>query len=226
MLVDFAPSVSEADRLGIEAAALGSGIADAWLSPDGRLLARDDGALLLDTQLDARAPSPAGPTLADVLVADGSGATESVPENVVVSVLTRIGCTATVQAAGPETHLVIGRDGSWRAGALAGAFQADTITLIGASNRESARLAALAEIRRQMDSQREELRHFEDQDTSIATSLARLESERAGLPPDDEVRRLYGEAQDAASRTVSAAAEVRTAITRTPPRSATIHRAG
>ncbi len=56
MLIDFAPSVTAADRLGIEAAAIGSGIADAWLSPDGRLQSAD-GKLLLDVQLDI---SPAG----------------------------------------------------------------------------------------------------------------------------------------------------------------------
>ncbi len=216
MLVDFDPSVSEADRLGIEAAALGSGIADAWLSPQGRLLAGDDGELLLDTQLDAWASSHPGPTLADVLVADEGGTTAGVPAGIVTSVLTRIGCAASAQAARLGTHLVIGRDGSWRAGALTGAFQVDTVTLIGASNRESARLAALAEVRRQLEERHDELRHLEDQDASIATSLARLGSERASLPPDDEVRQLRDQAQDAASRAAAAASETGAAITRVP----------
>ena len=58
MLVDFAAWVRANDRLGLEAAALASGIADAWISPDGRLLSGDDGRPLLDTQLDSGTSAP------------------------------------------------------------------------------------------------------------------------------------------------------------------------
>src|ERR1700677_3926530 len=63
VLVDFAASVDVGDRLGLEAAALGSGVADAWITPDGRLLSGDDGRPLLDTQLDASAAPLGGTTL-------------------------------------------------------------------------------------------------------------------------------------------------------------------
>lgn len=214
MLVDFTSNISETDQLGIEAAALGSGIADAWLSPDGRLLSSGDGELLLDSQLDAWAALPATPTLADVLVADERCATAGVPADVVTSVLTRVACTRSAQASRSETHLVLGRDGSWRAGVLTGAHQVDAVTLIGASNRETARLSALAEIRRQLEEQRDELRELESWGTEITASLTRLDSERASLPGNEEVRRLRGEAQEAASGASRAASETQATIAR------------
>jgi hypothetical protein len=212
MLVDFAASVCDADRLGIEAAALGSGVADAWLSPDGQLLSGDDGEPLLDTQLDALAAPPRGDTLADVLVADNSSPAADVPASIVTSVLARIACSASAQTGPPDGSLLLGRDGSWRAGTLAGAHRVDAVTLIGAGNREAARLAALAGIRRQLAQQHEELRQHEDYKTQVTTSLARLDSERGSLPKDDDVRRYRTQAQDAADSTSRAASEFREAL--------------
>jgi hypothetical protein len=137
MLVDFAASVSDADRLGIEAAALGSGVADAWLSPDGQLLSGDDGEPLLDTQLDALTAPPRGEPLADVLVADNGGPSTGVPASIVTSVLTRIACSASAQTGSPDGSLLLGRDRSWRTGALAGAHRVNAVTLIGAQQQGS-----------------------------------------------------------------------------------------
>jgi len=220
MLVDFASSVSDADRLGIEAAALGSGVADAWLSPDGQLLSGDDGEPLLDTQLHALAAPPSGGTLGDVLVAGNSGLSAGVPASIVTAVLARIACCASAQAGALDGSLLLGRDGSWRAGALTGAHHVDAVTLIGASNREAARLAALASIRRQLAHQREALRQLEDHKTQITASLARLDKERGSLPSDDDVRQWRAQAQDAAGSTSRAASELREALdhaTLSPP---------
>ncbi len=215
MLIDFAASVSDADRLGIEAAALGSGVADAWLSPDGRLLSGDDCEPLLDTQLDALAAPPRGGTLADVLVADNSSPPVGVPASIVTSVLARIACSASAQAGPPDGSLLLSRDGSWRAGTLAGAHRVDAVTLIGASNREAARLAALAGVRRQLAQQREELRQLEEYKAQITISLARLDGERGSLPRDDEVRQCRVQAQDASDSTSRVASELREALAHT-----------
>ena len=142
LLVDFASDVGNADRLGIEAAAIGSGVADAWLSPDGQLL-RGDGMPLLDTQLDVRSPSASGPTLADVLIPDDDCIDAGVPPQVTSAVLSRIGYAPSASTGGRHMQLQIGRDGSWRAGVLSGAHRVAAVTLIGATNREAARLAAL-----------------------------------------------------------------------------------
>lgn len=211
MLVDFAPSAGEADRLGIEAAAIGSGIADAWLSPDGRLQS-SDGTLLLDTQLDASTPAPGGATLADVLVADDGCQAAGIPAWLVASALSLVGCARSAQDARHEAHLVLGRDGSWRAGPLTGACQVDTVTLIGASNREAARLSALADVRRQLDELRQQLRRSESRSAEITASLALLEAELSSLPPDDEVLRLRDAAHRAAADASRSASDLQAHI--------------
>lgn len=215
MLVDFAPSVGEADRLGIEAAAIGSGIADAWLSPDGRLQSAE-GKLLLDTQLDTLPPAPAGATLADVLAPDDGCQDAGIPAWLVTSVLRRVGYAWSAQAAEDEAHLVVGRDGSWRAGPLTGAYHADAVTLIGASNREAARLSALASIRRQLEEQLEEARRLESRSAEITASLHRLEEERASLPPGGEVLRLGNAAHQAAASASRAASDLHARFARSP----------
>jgi hypothetical protein len=220
MLVDFAESVSATDRLGIEAAALGSGVADAWLSPDGRLLSGDGGRPLLDTQLDAPGVPLPGTPLSDVLVADSGSGPASVPPGVVEAVLARIACPASAQQGPPEGSLILGRDGTWRAGVLTGAHQVGAVTLIGASNREAARLAALADVRSQLEEQRGQLRQLGERKEQVAAALTRLDSERDSLPADDDARHHQTQAQEAAGRTSLAASELHDSLARgtlTPP---------
>ena len=214
MLVDFSASVSDADRLGIEAAVVGSGVADAWLSPDGRLLSGDDDRPLLDTQLDVLASRGDGGTLSDVLVADNGSAAAVVPSHIVAAVLARIACSASAQAGTTDGGLIIGRDGTWRAGALTGAHQVDAVTLIGASNREEARLAALADVRRMLGEQRGHLHQLEERKDQVTTALALLDSERDSLPDDDNARRLRRQARDAAGRASLAASDLRDSLGR------------
>jgi Putative exonuclease SbcCD, C subunit len=218
MLVDFASSVRGEDRLGLEAAALASGIADAWISPDGRLLSGDDGLPLLDTQLDSGTSSPTagGSTLADVLVPDADSAEIGVPSDIILSVLSRVSCMPSARAAAPPQCLVLGRDGSWRAGTLTGAHRVSDVTFIGASNRESARQDALAKIRRQLVERRAELTQLEWRQSEIDRALARLDVERDDLPPDDSVRTAGDTARQAADRATGTARELRDSLTATP----------
>jgi predicted nucleic acid-binding Zn-ribbon protein len=111
---------------------------------------------------------------------------------------------------------VLGRDGSWRAGTLTGAHRVSDVAFIGASNRESARQAALAKIRRQLAERRAELTELERRKSDIDRALARLDAERDDLPPDDRVRAAGDTARQAAHRTTDTARELRDGITRTP----------
>lgn len=215
MLVDFASSVGAEDRLGLEAAALGSGVADAWISPDGRLLSGDDGRPLLDTQLDASAAPPGGTTLADVLVPDTRSTETGVPADITASVLSQIGCTPSAHSASPH-DLTLGRDGSWRAGALAGAHTVGDVAFIGASNRESARLAALEAVRHQLAELRAKLAGLERRQSEIDAALNRLQAERDALPRDDDVRAASDAARQDAERGANAARELRDRLTRSP----------
>lgn len=216
MMVDFAASVGADDRLGLEAAALGSGVADAWISPDGLLLSGDDGRPLLDTQLDVGAPQPDGGVLADVLIPDARSAETGVPTATILSVLSRIGCASSAHAASSSQGIVLGRDGSWRAGTLAGAHRVGNVAFIGASNRESARQAELAEVRRQLAEERAELARLERRKAELNAALTRLATERDGLPSDDDVRAARDAAVQAANSTVGAVRELRDGLAQTP----------
>ncbi len=109
---------------------------------------------------------------------------------------------------------MLGRDGSWRAGPVAGAYQANTVTLIGASNREAARLAALADTRRQLGLWREQLYRSETRSSQLDASLTRLAAEQRRLPPDGDVIRAGEAADQAASDAVRAASDLQAYIAR------------
>jgi hypothetical protein len=215
VLVDFAASVDVGDRLGLEAAALGSGVADAWITPDGRLLSGDDGRPLLDTQLDASAAPLGGTTLADVLVPDARSTETGVPVDMIMSTLSRIGCAPSAHSASPH-DLTLGLDGSWRAGALAGAHTVGDVAFIGASNRESARLAALEAVRQQLVELRAKLAELERRQSEIDTAFNRLQVERDALPGDDDVRAASDAARQDAERAANAARELQSRLTQSP----------
>src|SRR5258708_22783140 len=55
-LCDFVPSVPESDRADIEAALESSGLLDAWITPDGRLLGQDEQDTILAAGISEAAP--------------------------------------------------------------------------------------------------------------------------------------------------------------------------
>lgn len=60
-LVDFAPALPAAHRAGLEAALMGAGLLDAWVTPDGALWPATDTAGWLDAQWLLRPARPAQP---------------------------------------------------------------------------------------------------------------------------------------------------------------------
>lgn len=232
LLVDFADTLSVTDRAGLEAAAIDSGVADAWVSPDGQLLSGADGTPLLDTQLSFSEPDETTPAerpfgrLADALVPDPSCADAGVPADVVAALLERIalGDIATADPAaadnhtdtGPDRHdtergagnltaLLLGRDGSWRAGTLTGAHTVPAVTLIGAANREADRLAKLAQVRDDLERARGQAANLKTRRDNVTAALRVVKHERAIVPDDEDVRTASDTAQ-------GAAADVRAAV--------------
>ncbi|HWH00997.1 MAG TPA: SbcC/MukB-like Walker B domain-containing protein [Pilimelia sp.] len=205
LLVDFAPGVGDADRRGIEAAAIGAGLADAWVVPDGRLLAGPDGAPLLDTQLTVGTrPVPAGAAaLSTLLVPDPACARAGVPADVVAALLDRV---AVADTAAHHPHgLVVGRDGTWRSGPLTGAHAVAAVTLIGAANREADRLARLARTERDLATARADVTARAEEFAARAAATDRLRAERAALPTASQMLA----AEEAARR---ATADARTGL--------------
>ena len=208
MLVEFADVIDPAERLGVEAAAVGSGLADAWVSPDGQLLRAADGTPLLDTQLHATGAAQPGTSLADVLVPAGDAA---VPSSVVSALFATVAVMATAMTAvGPG--LTLGRDGTWRADTLTGAHTVSEVTLIGAGNREASRLASLAAVRAELTEARNAREVLTVHDAVLGAALERTTRERASVPVDDNVVQSRDAARDAAADTAARASATRDAV--------------
>jgi uncharacterized protein (TIGR02680 family) len=176
-VVDFVPGVSDIDRAGVEAALEASGLLDAWLTPEGRLL--DPGTL--DTII--RADEPAGRSISEVLrpavdPADPAAATLSA--TTVTAVLDGIG----LGDAAADHPSWVAVDGRWRLGAANGRWTKPAARYIGHAAREAARAERLAELDARLG---EIARDLED----LTSALVALDGRRQRV--DDEVDTLPGD---------------------------------
>lgn len=176
---EFAAHLSPVERAGLEAALEASGLLDAWITPDGRLLADFPADTFLATEeTTAGSFSPTAPTLGNWLVPDGS----ALPADTVRRALSRV-------AAGPAASAAhwVALDGCWRLGPLTGRGQKDTAQHLGASSRESARLARLAAIEAELA---DLARHAAGLDAESAVLDERAQAaraERAAAPNDQTI---------------------------------------
>jgi uncharacterized protein (TIGR02680 family) len=138
-LVDFAPTVAEADRAGIEAALQSAGLLDGWIGPRGQLDGHD---LFVDPY--ALAPvnhsGNGARSLADVLVPVRNAA---VDPGVVRRLLEAIGLESELAFGGGAA---ITLDGSWRLGSLRGSWHKDEAVYIGAAGRAQAHEHRITEL--------------------------------------------------------------------------------
>ncbi|PRY70933.1 TIGR02680 family protein [Halomonas ventosae] len=160
-LVDFRAELADAQRAGLEAALEAAGLLDAWLMPDGELLAADTWDTLLVADADA-----SGSSLADALCPDLHG-DPPVARQVVERVLASIGSGDSAAVAW------VGEAGHWRLGPLRGQWGKPAAVHIGHAAREAARQRRLAAIE-------DELAALARQRAEIAAALealaARLEA--------------------------------------------------
>ncbi|HEY9475315.1 MAG TPA: SbcC/MukB-like Walker B domain-containing protein, partial [Mycobacteriales bacterium] len=129
--LDFADGVPDADRAGIEAALLASGLLTATVDPDGRLTAEDGHLLLTPANESVRSP------LTSVLSVDPAA---PLPPGVALGILSRIGYDD------PSVPTWVGADGRWGNGPLRGRHTATLAQHIGATARAAARARRLADI--------------------------------------------------------------------------------
>ncbi|HEY5186659.1 MAG TPA: TIGR02680 family protein [Actinomycetes bacterium] len=137
-LVDFAPSLSESDRAGLEAGLEASGLLDAWVRADGAVLDADR----LDSVLPLGPPIDGAEGLGSLLVADVP-ADCPVPVDVVAGVLGRV---AVRDSAGSGDGAFVSVDGGWRLGPLTGRAAKPSAQYVGATARAQERARRLAEI--------------------------------------------------------------------------------
>ncbi len=132
LLVDFADSLGEADRTGLEAALEASGLLSAWTCADGTLLAGGT----RDVVLRSGDPVP-GPSLSDVLrPVPGHGVSQATLDRLL----------RCIGLGGPASHSWAGRDGRWRLGVAHGAHAKDRAEYIGAAVRAATRQRRIAEL--------------------------------------------------------------------------------
>ncbi len=148
-LVDFAAGTDQQVRAGLEAALQASGLLDAWVRPDGRLLGAEHLDVVLPAPPDAMAEPadgvPAGETLADALVADRPAGCD-VSEPVLDSVLRQVGVVASASPATDGGSALIGRDGTWSMGPLHGRSEKERAQYVGATARAEERERRLDEV--------------------------------------------------------------------------------
>lgn len=171
LLVDFAAEVTDTEAAGYEAALQASGLLDAWLRPDGRLLDADrrDAVLQPGEAVD-------GPSLADVLRPD-LPAGGDVTESVVAGVLQRIR-VAPGEADGDSTDTespMIGADGTWRLDPLRGRAAKERAQFIGATARAEERRRRLAALDEALTTHRETQRAATERLAALDEAIDALE---------------------------------------------------
>ena len=187
-LVDFRDEVPAPQRALLEAGLEAAGLLDAWVSPDGRLQADEDGRVLHDAQVVERRALPS--SLASWLRA-------AVPENSAVSgrvverLLSAIACADDDVV---ESEVWLSPDGRFRLGALAGAWAKPAALYIGHSAREAARRQRLAEIAERLGQLADELARLRAAADRLAGERRAASEEWRRAPADEALRAAHATA--------------------------------
>jgi uncharacterized protein (TIGR02680 family) len=189
-VTDFAPGVPEKDKAELEAALEAAGILDAWLTPDGDLVAGD---VVL---VSGRDPV-AGPSCGAVLVPavnPGDLRAAAVPETAVRAVLAAIGLG---QGAG---NTWVSTDGRWANGVLAGSWHKDAAGHIGEGAREAARRDRIARLTGELEEATDEIGALDAALGELGSRRDRLAAEHRAVPPDGAIRDAHTRAAEQRKR--------------------------
>ncbi|MFI5038276.1 MAG: TIGR02680 family protein, partial [Solirubrobacterales bacterium] len=186
LLVDFRSGVPEQRRAGIEAALEASGILDAWVSPDGELLAPGTQDVLLTP--DERDPV-GGARLHDVLE-PAIDREDRCAGQVQVEAVRRV--LAAVALAQDDGTVWVTPEGEFRNGVLRGSWRKPAAAFIGRGAREVARRARLAELRERREQAQRRLGELTGACQRLGERRAQLEDQLQGMPPDEALRDAHG----------------------------------
>lgn len=192
-LCDFQPDLDPSARAGLEAALESAGLLDAWVTPDGTLLAPDEH----DTTLVSAACPPARTPLSQLLRVDidaGDPRAAAVASTTVKAILERIGARES------EGEVWVDPRGRWQLGPLRGAWHKPAAQHIGAAAREAHRRLRLQELAAQIEEGQRDLAMIREQLAALARRSKALRAEIDGAPKDGAVRQAH--AALAASRTL------------------------
>ncbi|SPT60114.1 TIGR02680 family protein [Actinomadura madurae] len=179
-VVDFADTVPDDHRAGLEAALEAAGILDAWVTPNGALLGEDDTFVLPGGVVQ-------GPSCELVLrpaVDRADPAAAAVADGAVRAVLAGIGL-------GPGARTWIAVDGRWANGVLGGSWHKDDARFIGEGAREAARRARLTRLRADLADTRSRITALERERGRLSQRQEALAAEHREIPPDTELREAH-----------------------------------
>ncbi len=180
-LCDFRAHVEPTARAGLEAALEGSGLLDAWVMPDGSVLA--DG--IADLSLRATSPIDPARSLASWLlpaIDHEHARAGQVADEVVVQILGGIGAEPGAGA------VWVSADGRFEMGPLRGFASKARPEHVGQGARELARRARLAELERRLAELTAALEVLVTQSAEVARREAIASEERARAPREDDLQ--------------------------------------
>ncbi|SDH40377.1 TIGR02680 family protein [Lentzea fradiae] len=191
-LVDFAPSLTDDERAGLEAALQASGLLDAWVAP-----AQAD----LEDVLAVPRPAVEGRSLAEFLVPAVEGS--PVPESFVADLLRAVSLDDMTTT------------GDWRTGVLTGRWTKPEAEFIGAGAREAARGRRIAALEEELAELRDRLGTAEDELARAHEHVATWEAHVAAFPGDGELIAKHSRlqaAEESAARAQQRTFELREAL--------------
>jgi uncharacterized protein (TIGR02680 family) len=185
-LVDFHDAVDKRDRAGIEAALEAAGILDAWVGPDGTLLAAGADDVLLAPGDDERDGADTASRRLDALLRPAIDAGDARAGTVGAAAVARI--LAAIGAEEGTGTVWVDVRGTFRNGVLRGAWGKPAAAFIGHGARETARRERLAAMRAEQAQVGRERERIAAERERVAVRQARLADELGALPADDELR--------------------------------------
>ncbi len=178
-LIDFREDVSPAERAGTEAALEASGMLDAWVCPEGKLVDRATNDVFVEISSDTGLPDS---SLLQILRFDPSSATDSrsVSLTVVESILAHVGL-------GEESGRTwVSADGSWGNGPLRGSWNKPSAQHIGQSAREARRIERLRALGAQIAAENDKAKGIGTA-INVLKQRAVVAKEEADDSPQDDV---------------------------------------
>jgi len=181
-LVEFHSALTSQQRSGLESALEAAGILDAWVTPDGRLLASATDDVLIDPHDDARlAGDHLGGALIPAVDRDDPRA-GAVSDVAVQALLEAIGL-------GEDTGRTwVAISGRFRNGVLRGHWSKPAAAFIGHGTREAASRVRLDELRTRLEVQHSALEAAAAEQQRILEAHAALDAELEAMPGDEALR--------------------------------------
>jgi uncharacterized protein (TIGR02680 family) len=203
-VTDFAPGLCDRDRAGLEAALEASGLLDAWLTPDGRLLNAGTHDVI------AEPGEPVNDSLSGYLVPsiDASDAqARTLAAGRIAALLSSV--SAVPAGGGPYATC----DGRWRLGPLHGSWHKEHAAYVGHGAREEARRRRLAELAALIEAASDRLSNAKAAADAVTARQQALNGLLAAMPSDTALRGAHAAASAAAAALEAARVKAENAAT-------------